>query len=146
MTARTITPIPVTGAHGFDMGHIVRRHHFILTRTIISGQIEDVDVAPTPPTITLVSPPEGQLDSESTIVIDVTDSDGFATIRLDFEIPSRDVYDVVWNGVEFVGKYTNSTREQIDDTYRFHIRRNAGWPALDVKIHGDAVDSLGAGA
>lgn len=96
-----------------------------------------------PPTVALVSPLTGLLDKFTPVVLDVTDSSGFALINISIELPTGE--EVVYRAGAFtVGYRDSSAASSIVGGYRFTLVRKAGWPAGTVlNFNIDPVDAKG---
>jgi len=98
----------------------------------------------TPPTVTVVSPPEGTpLRPTDTVVFDVDDDGGPTALRhIEVRAPQGDAVETIWDGTGFVGPYTSSSRVETATGYRFTVQRNGGWiQALALEV--DAIDTSG---
>ncbi len=107
-------------------------------------------VAPTPadPVVALVSPPEGALDSDGLIVVDVTSADPLAVLILTILLPGISSNEVVYRAGAFGPSYTGVRNivTTISGGYRFKVVRNGGWPPGGVTFSADVVTTSGAEA
>ena len=113
---------------------------------------------PTPPTVTFVSPPPNTtIRSNTSIVIDVTDMDGFAGIQLRVQFKSAATHATeTIHGGDVLGKfepfYQDCTVTQITDGYRFVLTRvnpdptagDTGWLSPPTFVV-TPIDSQGTG-
>jgi phage gp46-like protein len=91
-----------------------------------------------PPVITLISPPEPELEPTEEIVIEVTDPDGDLALVL-LHVNGALAFD----GAAFFASFLLSSRVAISTGFRFTLRPPAGvWPPT-VVVDGYAVDSEG---
>lgn len=99
------------------------------------------------PTVEVVTPPEGELDEEETIVMDVADNMEIAYIAAFARLGTSTRKEPVFRRGTFEPGYTvGSFVEEVDDPdvrYRLHIKRDTAWPPGDVAITIDAVDGGG---
>ena len=95
-----------------------------------------------PPTITLVSPTEGPIDANTTIVLDVTDESDLVCVIV-YVSYGDGLVEMIHDNVNFMPRFAaSSTKEEIVDGYRFTLRRSGGWPSSPT-IRVRAVDSEG---
>lgn len=96
----------------------------------------------TPPTVTLVSPGQGGIGPDSTIVVDVTDAGGLRLVVLSAEWPDIGLEEVINRGA-FSTKYAGSSMAPISGGMRLSFKRAGGFPEGTMKLHIDVVDQSG---
>ncbi len=98
--------------------------------------------------VALVSPPEGALDSDGLIVVDVTSADPLAVLILTILLPGISSNEVVYRAGAFGPSYTGVRNivTTISGGYRFKVVRNGGWPPGGVTFSADVVTTSGAEA
>lgn len=97
-----------------------------------------------PPTVVFVEPTPPNLPSPGrSIVLEVTDADGFAALLVLAEYGTG-AYEVVHDGDAFAQVYAaQSTRVSIAGGYRYTLKRAGGWFGERVTIRVVAVDVYG---
>lgn len=131
----------------------VRLYNHALIRgeveTLFIGGVNLASDDSTAPVISNVTPAApntiGRNDSWSARV---TDNVGFRRIMLWVKLTDASGNErgreVIWDGSEFAGAYSTSTRTEVTagKVYDFVIRRNAGWP-FNPSIRASAIDTAG---
>lgn len=97
-----------------------------------------------PPSVVFVEPTPPDLPSPGrSIVVEVSDADGFAALILAAEYGTG-AYEVVHDGDKFAQVYAaQSTRVAIAGGFRFTMKRAGGWFGDRVTIRVFAVDAFG---
>lgn len=101
----------------------------------------DVAVDTVAPTITLISPPEPDLETSDSIVIDVTDASGLGPVTILITGTGFSGTQVVYTGSTFVSPFTSGVRATIADGYRFTF--STTWLAGEISVSVLAVDTDG---
>lgn len=101
----------------------------------------------TPPTVDLVSPPDGsQIAAGDDVVIDITAPAGLVLIVLSVSFPLDGLRpaEVVYSSSRGVhARYLGTTISSIADGVRVTMRRVGGWPATQLSFDPDVVTATG---
>lgn len=96
-----------------------------------------------PPVIALVSPlTSGEIDSDTPIVIDVTDNTP-PVIGLSVFVFFGDCAELVATDDGFATNYAGSSSAPIVDGNRYTLRRDGGWPSGAMRFDVRAYDAAG---
>ncbi len=104
----------------------------------------------TPPTVTLVSPAEGQIAAGDEVVIDVTSTVGLRLVVLSLALPADAgslalPSEVIYrSSTGFAPGYEGSTLNTITNGVRATMKRTAGWPRRTLRFDPDVVTTTGA--
>jgi hypothetical protein len=100
----------------------------------------------TPPTVTVVTPPEGTpLNPDTQLVVDVQDETGLSVNRLFATFANSSSSEAIYDGTNFLQPYADfSSIQELTPGlhYRFTLRRTGGWPGA-VALNVLPVDTSG---
>lgn len=96
----------------------------------------------TGPTITLIDPPEPDLEPGDSVVIDITDSGGFSQITILARGAGITGTQAVYTAGAYVTPFAG-TAAAITDGFRFTFSPSSGWQAGEIDIIVIAIDASG---
>lgn len=97
----------------------------------------------TPPVVALISPAEGVAGTTDPLILEVTDDHALGLVVVTASFPGFD--EVMFNSVGFGQKYANGSTlmTAISGGFRFQFLRTGGWPAGQLRVRVEAVDTSG---
>ncbi len=131
------------------LSSVARTPAEIIQTAIDYGLLPGVSPEPpgTPPTVTLVSPPEGTIGATDTVVVDVEDVDtNLQLVVLSVLFAGQLLEEVVYRSSNGFGpRYSSSPNQatNLSDGIRFTLRRAGGWPSGAFAFSVDVVNVNG---
>jgi hypothetical protein len=104
--------------------------------------------SPSPPVVTLISPPEGTpLRAGDSVTFDVTDDSGFSLVGARVLFVATGERDAAYDRDDPQGawdpRYAGSTIAAISGGWRLVLRRRGGWPGGGIRLLPRVVDDAG---
>lgn len=103
-----------------------------------------------PPTVTLVSPAEGEIIPSSVVVIDITSPSGLELVMLSLGFPDDGsgpprAAEVIYSSSRGVGAmYQGTFVAPVASGVRVTMQRLGGWPGRSIRFDPDVVTKTGA--